>query len=173
MRAWARVGPRGRARLRACRGRCSVTGADGRYGSSGEGKADKPEPSAEEIVKIDRQDGIAIVSLNRPTKLNALNMDMFRGILRATKELQVLQRTARRPPRCFAPGTNPRVSLPHLVRPHSRALQQDRDIAAVILRGEGRAFCAGLDFKNVLADPLSVCRLRGVVWPCVCVGAYI
>eukprot|EP00802_Teleaulax_amphioxeia_P022075 Tamp_22487.p1 GENE.Tamp_22487~~Tamp_22487.p1 ORF type:complete len:320 (-),score=73.08 Tamp_22487:126-1085(-) len=91
-----------------------------RYGSSGEGKADKPEPSAEEIVKIDRQDGIAIVSLNRPTKLNALNMDMFRGILRATKELQ-----------------------------------QDRDIAAVILRGEGRAFCAGLDFKNVLADPLS------------------
>lgn len=41
------------------------------------------------------------VSLNRPNKLNALNMDMFRGILRITKELQ-----------------------------------QDRDVAAVILRGK-------------------------------------
>ena len=48
-------------------------------------------------------------------------MDMFRGIVKATKELQ-----------------------------------QDRDVAAVILRGEGRAFCAGLDFKNVLANPVSV-----------------
>jgi enoyl-CoA hydratase/carnithine racemase len=63
---------------------------------------------------------IVQVSLNRPNKLNALNMEMFRGIVRVTKELQ-----------------------------------QDRDVAAVILRGEGRAFCAGLDFKNVLADPLS------------------
>ena len=67
--------------------------------SSGEGKAEKSEPPAEEIVKIDRQDGIAIVSLNRPSKLNALNMDMFRGILKVTKELQVcslLKRTASR-----------------------------------------------------------------------------
>ena len=63
----------------------------------------------------------AQVSLNRPGKLNALNMDMIRGIARAAKELQ-----------------------------------QDRDVAAVILRGEGRAFCAGLDFKNVLSDPVNV-----------------
>jgi len=76
--------------------------------------------SSSELVKIERKDGIAIVSLNRPDKLNALNMEMFRGIVRITKELQ-----------------------------------QDRDVSAVIVRGEGRAFCAGLDFKNVLADPLS------------------
>lgn len=30
------------------------------------------------------------VSLNRPSKLNALNMGMFRAILKATKELQVV-----------------------------------------------------------------------------------
>lgn len=85
------------------------------------GKGDKGEPSPADIVTIERRsDGIAVVSLNRPNKMNALNMDMFRGIVRATKELQ-----------------------------------QDRDVAVVILRGEGRAFCAGLDFKTVLSDPMS------------------
>lgn len=74
------------------------------------------------------------VSLNRPNKLNALNMEMFRGIVRATKELQ-----------------------------------QDRDVAAVILRGEGRAFCAGLDFKNVLANPVSVSACMTL--HCFCVHA--
>ena len=99
---------------------CSVQGHRHASGAAA-GKGDKGEPSPADIVTIERRsDGIAVVSLNRPNKMNALNMDMFRGIVRATKELQ-----------------------------------QDRDVAVVILRGEGRAFCAGLDFKTVLSDPMS------------------
>jgi len=35
------------------------------------------------------------------------------------------------------------------IRRITKELQQDRDVSAVIVRGEGRAFCAGLNFRNV------------------------
>ena len=56
-------------------------------------------------------DGIADVRLNRPDKLNALDVATFRDLVDA-----------------------------------GESLKADRAVRAVVLSGEGRAFCAGLDF---------------------------
>ena len=76
------------------------------------------------LVEIKYQDNIAIVSLNRPEKYNALNMEMFDAITSAAKELT-----------------------------------ENRQIRAVILRGEGKGFCAGLDMVSVMKNPLNVPQL--------------
>ncbi|NRA62128.1 MAG: crotonase/enoyl-CoA hydratase family protein [Psychrobium sp.] len=75
-------------------------------------------------VKISYQQDIAIVSLNRPDKYNALDMAMFDAIVAAIKELK-----------------------------------DNRAIRAVILRGEGKGFCAGLDMVSVMKNPLNVSTL--------------
>lgn len=67
----------------------------------------------EERVKIEIQDHIAIVSLNRPDKLNALDDQMFHAIIASAKELE-----------------------------------ENASIRVVILKGEGRAFCAGIDLST-------------------------
>jgi enoyl-CoA hydratase/carnithine racemase len=36
-----------------------------------------------------------------------------------------------------------------------KRLRKDRSVRAVILRGEGKAFCTGLDIKSVSASPLN------------------
>ena len=41
----------------------------------------------EDVVKIDRRDGIAILRLNRPTSLNALTQDLARAISNSLIEL--------------------------------------------------------------------------------------
>ncbi|RIL05344.1 MAG: crotonase/enoyl-CoA hydratase family protein [Proteobacteria bacterium] len=61
-------------------------------------------------------DGVADVRLNRPEKMNALDMPMFEALV--------------------ATGTE---------------LARDRSLRAVVLSGEGRAFCAGLDFTSFQA----------------------
>ena len=67
-------------------------------------------------VAVNRaSDGVVTVSLSRPDKLNALDMQMFRDI----------QSTA-------------------------RSLISESGVRAVVLHGEGRAFCAGLDVKSVM-----------------------
>ena len=63
-------------------------------------------------------DGICHVVLNRPDKLNAVDMKMFEAIAQTASDLR-----------------------------------SDRSVRAVILRGEGRAFCTGLDVKAVLSNP--------------------
>ena len=45
-----------------------------------------------------------------------------------------------------------------------RSLKRRRDIRAVILQGEGPSFCAGLDFKSVLARPLSAGWMALQLW---------
>ena len=60
--------------------------------------------------------GVADVRLNRPDKLNALDVAMFTRARRGR-----------------------------------RALAADPSVRAVVLSGEGRAFCAGLDFANFAA----------------------
>jgi enoyl-CoA hydratase/carnithine racemase len=64
-----------------------------------------------ERVRVSFDDGVAHVRLNRPEKLNALDLPMFEGLVAAGREL------------ASQPG-----------------------LRAVVLSGEGRAFCAGLDF---------------------------
>ncbi len=75
-------------------------------------------------VRIDIYDQIATVTLNRPDKLNALDMPMFEAIAKAAKQLK-----------------------------------KDRDIRAIILRGEGNAFCSGLDIKSMFKNPVAAVKL--------------
>jgi enoyl-CoA hydratase/carnithine racemase len=72
--------------------------------------------SDSERVRIELQGGVADVRLNRPEKLNALDLAMFEGLVRAARELA-----------------------------------GDPSLRAVVLSGEGRAFCAGLDFASFQA----------------------
>ena len=41
----------------------------------------------------------------------------------------------------------------------AKRLRKDRTVRAIILRGEGKAFCSGLDVKSVTANPLNFARL--------------
>jgi enoyl-CoA hydratase/carnithine racemase len=67
-------------------------------------------------VTIALDDGIADVRLNRPDKLNALDLAMFQGLAEAGERLK-----------------------------------GDRSVRVVVLSGEGRGFCAGLDFTSFQA----------------------
>jgi enoyl-CoA hydratase/carnithine racemase len=76
--------------------------------------------SATSEKRVDCQidgDGIARVSLNRPDKLNALDMPMFESLAQTAADLR-----------------------------------SDRHIRAVILTGNGRAFCTGLDVKSMIRN---------------------
>ena len=66
-------------------------------------------------VQVDG-DGVADVRLNRPDKLNALDMEMFEALAET-----------------------------------GDTLAADPSVRAVVLSGEGRSFCAGLDFANFAA----------------------
>lgn len=70
----------------------------------------------EERIRIEIQDRIADVRLNRPDKLNGLDFAMFDAFVEA-----------------------------------GRRLAEASEVRAVVLSGEGRAFCAGLDFASVMA----------------------
>jgi len=70
-----------------------------------------------ERVTITVENHIADVRLNRPEKMNALDPDMFTGIIAAGKELAEM-----------------------------------KDVRAIVLSGEGRAFCAGLDMASFSAS---------------------
>ena len=65
-------------------------------------------------VTIATENHIAHVRLNRPEKMNALDPDMFQGIIEAGQELMEAQA-----------------------------------VRAVVLSGEGRSFCAGLDMGSM------------------------
>ena len=64
-------------------------------------------------VRCDRESKIAVVSLNRPRYLNAINAQMWREI-----------------PVVFD------------------ALSEDEDVNAIVLTGEGKHFCAGIDVSS-------------------------
>jgi enoyl-CoA hydratase len=69
---------------------------------------------SESVVLVDKQDGIATVTLNRPEKLNALNREL-------------------------------RLAFCHAMQ----ALRADPDVRVVIITGAGRAFCVGLDLREL------------------------
>lgn len=66
------------------------------------------------VVRVEIDGHVAVVSLNRPEKLNAMSPDVFVGLAEA-----------------------------------GRQLEADDAVRAVLLRGEGRAFCSGLDLSSI------------------------
>ena len=78
---------------------------------------------AEPRVLLDVHGAVATVTLNRPAKLNGVDMAMLRELVST-----------------------------------ARAVRADRDVRAVVLRGAGDAFCAGLDFASVMRSPATIAR---------------
>jgi enoyl-CoA hydratase/carnithine racemase len=74
------------------------------------------EPGMTDRVTVNVHEGVADVRLNRPDKLNALDMAMFDALAET-----------------------------------GDALAADPSVRAVVLSGEGRSFCAGLDFSGFAA----------------------
>jgi enoyl-CoA hydratase len=72
------------------------------------------EASPEPILLVERNDGIATLTLNRPAAMNALSRELRSTIAAAFREIAA-----------------------------------DPGIGAVIVTGRGRAFCAGLDLKEL------------------------
>jgi len=72
-------------------------------------------------VRVDVDDHVAVVTLNRPDKHNALDAAMFEGILAAAAEV------------AETPG-----------------------VRAVVLHGDGKSFCSGLDVASFLNGPISL-----------------
>ena len=70
-----------------------------------------------ERVKIEIENHIAVVTFNRPEKMNALDPKQFYAIIKAGEKLA-----------------------------------KDSSVRVVIIKGEGRAFCAGLDIMGFQAD---------------------
>jgi len=68
----------------------------------------------ESIVLVDKQDGVATVTLNRPDKLNALNRELRLAFCHAMQDLR-----------------------------------RDQNVRVVIITGAGRAFCVGLDLREL------------------------
>ncbi len=69
---------------------------------------------SENVILVERAEGIATVTLNRPEALNALSRQLSAEIARTFRELQ-----------------------------------EDRGVRVAILTGAGRAFCAGVDLKEL------------------------
>jgi 2-(1,2-epoxy-1,2-dihydrophenyl)acetyl-CoA isomerase len=68
------------------------------------------------VLLIERRDKIAILTMNRPDRLNALSPDLRQGLMRTCQELRV-----------------------------------DDRVWAVVLTGEGRGFCSGVDLRAARA----------------------
>src|SRR5215468_3301404 len=83
-----------------------------------------PEP----VLLIDRADGVATLTLNRPQALNALSRELRRSLRDAFTDL-------------------PRAG----------------DVDVLILTGAGRAFCAGLDLKELGGEMSSAGEIGGAV----------
>src|SRR5260221_8534143 len=69
---------------------------------------------AEQVLKVERHQNYATLTLNRPEKRNALNQPLIDAINSALAEFE-----------------------------------KDKSIRALLLRGEGGSFCAGIDLKEV------------------------
>jgi enoyl-CoA hydratase len=69
---------------------------------------------SEPVLLVERSDGVATLTLNRPDQMNALSLELRRALEDTLTELRT-----------------------------------NREIKVVILTGAGRAFCAGLDLKEM------------------------
>lgn len=69
---------------------------------------------AEPVLLVEKKDGVATLTLNRPDKMNALSLELRWALQEVLTELKT-----------------------------------DADIGVVVLTGAGKAFCAGLDLKEM------------------------
>lgn len=76
------------------------------------------DKTTDELVRIDVDRGVAVITLARPDQLNALSVALVKQLRRALLEVG-----------------------------------ERGDVRAVVLAGEGRAFCAGLDLSEGIGDP--------------------
>jgi enoyl-CoA hydratase len=72
---------------------------------------------ADRLIRDERVDGTAVITLARPEKLNALTWGMLEDLLQ-----------------------------------RMRAAEADETVRAIVVRGEGRAFCTGFDLAAIAAD---------------------
>ncbi|BDB99273.1 enoyl-CoA hydratase/isomerase family protein [Saccharolobus caldissimus] len=77
-------------------------------------------------IQIEVKENIGIIRLNRPDKLNAINLQMVEELVKALDELE-----------------------------------NNNDVKIVIITGNGRAFSAGADIKEMLETPLEDIMKRG------------
>ena len=82
----------------------------------------------EERVRVEIEDHVAVVTLNRPEKHNALDLAMFDALTTAALTLR------------NAPG-----------------------VRAVLLHGDGKSFCSGLDFVSVASSGEGITGLAGLL----------
>jgi len=75
-------------------------------------------PMAEKLLLRDDADGITTLTMNRPTKFNALSIELMATI---QSELD--------------------------------AIAKDKTVRVIVIAGTGKAFCAGHDLKEMMADP--------------------
>ena len=87
-------------------------------------------------------DGIYNVRLNRPEKMNALDMQMFESIGQAAQLLRD-SRTLTTTSSTVTTTTTTTTTTSH----HPRI---ETPVRAIILNGQGKAFCTGLDVKGML-----------------------
>ena len=87
-------------------------------------------------------DGIYNVRLNRPEKMNALDMQMFESIGQAAQLLRD-SRTLTTTSSTVTTTTTTTTTTSH----HPRI---EAPVRAIILNGQGKAFCTGLDVKGML-----------------------
>ena len=84
----------------------------------------------EPAVLLEEKNAIAVITLNRPDKHNAINQALLKGLYDALESV----------------SKNP-------------------DIRAVVLTGNGKSFCAGVDLKAVLKEPVFAIREDGKEMP--------
>jgi len=69
------------------------------------------------VILVEKKDGLAVVTLNRPQAMNAMSWELRQALTAALEELAL-----------------------------------DPDLRVVILTGAGRAFCAGMDLKELSTE---------------------
>ncbi len=74
-------------------------------------------PPSEPVLRREQDDGIAVLTLDRPEAMNALSIALRRELTHAFREIAA-----------------------------------DGSVGVVILTGRGRAFCAGLDLKEMAGE---------------------
>ncbi len=80
----------------------------------------------EPVLTVERDEGIAVLTLNRPKAMNALSRELRGELARAFEELH-----------------------------------DDESVGVVILTGAGKAFCAGLDLKELATSEAEAGQLAG------------